>query len=150
MKNVTKLENHISENGPQYLPFINVIWFLKLIDELVNLHKLEPQFKEVLNSFTEAYKILEAKFDVSVTNKVHIIMDHLQEYLEKNETTLLKKTYQTVECTHSKLDKFLKHHGYFRKNNDSISCGEKLYKGILAWNSYVSNDKKYIYINNVH
>ena len=142
LNNITKLEEHVKACDTKYLPFINVIWFLRLIDNIVNLPKLEPGYKEVIESFKDSYKILELEFNVSVTNKVHIITDHLAEYMERNEATLLKTTDQTVECTHSKLDRFLKEHGYFRKNNDNVSSRVKLFNGILAWNSYVLNDKK--------
>ena len=51
-----------------------------------------------------------------MTNKVHIICDHLPDYIEDNKKTLLKTSDQTIESTHSKLDSYLKSHGYFRKN----------------------------------
>ena len=56
--------------------------------------------------------------------------------------TLKSTTDQTVEATHSKLDNFLKQHGYFRNNLDDTATGEKLFDGILAWNSYVVGDVK--------
>ena len=54
---------------------------------------------------------------------------------------LLKTTDQGIEATHSKLDTFLRVHGYLRKNVENISSGESLFNGVLAWNSYVLGDK---------
>ena len=50
-----------------------------------------------------------------MTNKIHIICDHLPDYLKENEKTLLKTSDQTIESTHSKLDSFLRSHGIFKK-----------------------------------
>ena len=49
-------------------------------------------------------------------------------------------TDQGIEATHSKLDTFLRVHGYLRKNVENISSGESLFNGVLAWNSYVLGD----------
>ena len=63
-------------------------------------------------------------------------MDHLADYLEETKKTLIKSTDQTIEATHSKFDRYLKDHGYFRKNASVKSYNDKLHLGFLAWNSY--------------
>ena len=83
------------------------------------------------------------KFDLSMTNKILIICDHIPDYLEDKKTTLLKTSDQTIESTHSKLDSFLKSHRYFRKNLEVCSTNEKLFNVIVAWNSYVLGENKY-------
>ena len=102
----------------------------------VSFIKYEEEVHEVIEAFSDAYQILTEKFNVSVTNKVHVIIDHLSDYLGSNKATLRKTTDQTIECTHSKLDQYLKERNYFRKNLNGKAFGERLLKGILAWNSY--------------
>ena len=140
MKNIFKLEDHVKSNKPDLIPFVNTLWFIKLLDELANKPKLEDEIYEVIKSFRDSYIELKDQFTISVTNKVHVIIDHLPEYFERNKTTLLKTSDQTIEATHSKLDQFLKTHGYFRKNNDDPKSGVKLFEGILAWNSYILDE----------
>ena len=140
LNNIKKLEDIIKKTDEELLPFANTISSIKLLDELVNKSDLDENYDDVIATFSENYTILNIKFNVSITNKVHIVMDHLTEYLKEKQTTLKKTTDQTIECTHSKLDKFLKEHGYFRKNDDSSSFGEKICEGLRAWNSYIIGD----------
>ena len=42
----------------------------------------------------------QKKIGVSVTNKVHVIVEHLDDYLRETKSTLRKTTDQIVECTH--------------------------------------------------
>ena len=65
----------------EYISFVNTIWLIKLIDELVNKPVLESNFEEVIKAFEESYKILQDTFNISITNKVHIIIDHLEDYM---------------------------------------------------------------------
>ena len=136
LKNFDKLETIVMESDKELEPFLKVIWFTKLLDEQVNKSEYEEEVHEVIEGFSDAYGILTEKFNVSVTNKVHVIVDHLSDYLSSNKTTLRKTTDQTIECTHSKLDQYLKERNYFRKNLNGKAFGERLLKGILAWNSY--------------
>ena len=138
MKNIDKLENAVST---KFKPFTDAIWIINLIDELINKPEFEPEIRELVNSFKSCYTILMNEFKITMSNKIHIICDHLPDYLEENKKTLLKTTDQTIESTHSKLDSFLKTHGYFRKNMDDPSTGEKLLNGLVAWNSYVLGEK---------
>ena len=111
LKNVEKLEQIV--NNHEFKPFIDAIWFIRLIDELVNKQEFEPQIREVIRAFKDTYIILMNNFHITMTNKIHIICDHLPDYLEESEKTLLKTSDQTIESTHSKLDSFLRSHGYF-------------------------------------
>ena len=140
MNNLTKLESHLKDDHEELLPFVETMWFNHLLDELVNKDSLEEEVFEVIKSFENAYMCLKEKFNISITNKVHIIIDHLSDYLKENKTTLRSTTDQTIESTHSKLDKFLRRHGYFRKDPDSSTSGKKLLDGICAWNAYVLGD----------
>ena len=57
---------------------------------------LKPQIREVVNAFKDTYIILMNDFRITMTDKVHIICDHLPDYLEEREKTLLKTTDQTI------------------------------------------------------
>ena len=96
--------------------------------------------KKLVQSFSDNYQVLQNEFNVNMTNKAHIIVHHLCDYLHRHEKTLLGSTDQIIEATHSKLDQYLKTHGYYRKMTDYPDFGDKLFSGICAWNSYVLNE----------
>ena len=135
-----KLETIIEKNSITLLPFVTVLWFMKMIDELVNKQALDYQIDVIIQSFSDNYKILQETFNINITNKAHVIIPHLSDYLKTNDTTLLCSTDQIIEATHSKLHNYLKTHGYYRKLTDLPDFGEKLFNGICAWNSYVLNE----------
>ena len=71
---------------------------------------------------------------LSVPNKVHIICDHLGDYLEKEET-FHKKSDQTIESVHQLFHKHLLK-GYFVKNIFSDIFKTKLLDAVLHFNGY--------------
>ena len=61
--------------------------------------------KSVPSKFRGIFKQLQDKFNLSQTVKIHIIMDHLENYFELSGQSLLKSSDELVEATHSKLRK---------------------------------------------
>ena len=64
------------------------------------------------------------------------MFEHLPEYFEMTGKTLRKKTDQTVEATHSKLDKFIRSHNYQIRDVESEKAGDYLLRAIKHFNSY--------------
>ena len=91
MKNLDMLEELVAEEDCELLPFIENLRDLKSLDEVVNSEILPENFNEVIHAFEDSYRELNEKFQVSITNKVHIIFSHLEIYLENTGETLLKK-----------------------------------------------------------
>ena len=79
---------------------------------------------------------LHSDFNVPITPKRYIIFEHLPEYFELTGKTLRKKTDQTVEATHAKLDKFIRAHNYQIRDVTSEKAGEFLLRAIKHFNSY--------------
>ena len=79
---------------------------------------------------------LHTEFRSPIAPKLHIIFEHLPEYFEMTGKTLRRRTDQTVEVTHSKLDKFIKNHNYQIRDVTSEKAGEFLLKAIKHFNSY--------------
>ena len=79
---------------------------------------------------------LHTEFSLPITPKLHIIFEHLPEYFEMTGKTLRRKTDQTVETTHSKLDKFIKKHNYQIRDVNSEKSDEDLSRAINHFNSY--------------
>ena len=56
---------------------------------------------------------LQTKLNINMTIKANVIIHHLCDYLQRHKTFILRSTDQSIEAIHSKLDQYLKTHGYF-------------------------------------
>ena len=97
---------------------------------------LPKNWQKSLRSFSQAWQTLHQEHGVSITNKVHIIMDHVQEYILSTGKGLGRVSDQIVEACHSALNKRLMRSNYWVKDVESSQHGKKFYKGILHFNSY--------------
>ena len=101
-------------------------------------HKKEvvENHRDIVKKLEDSVMKLNKEFKVPVTPKLHIIFEHLPEYFELTGKTLRKKTDQTVESTHAKLDKFIRSHNYQIRDVNSEKAGEYLLRAIKNFNSY--------------
>ena len=132
MKNITKLEDFVDKEDSNLLPFVASLWHLNVIDDIVNKDKIDEDYEEAIALFRDSYGDLKETFNISESNKIHVIVAHLSDFMKRNNTSLKKYTDQVIESTHSKLDKFLRKNNYVRKNNDDPSTGDVLCNGILT------------------
>ena len=77
---------------------------------------------------------------LSVTPKVHQIVDHFSDYFDdplvpKGEG-LGVTSDQTIEHMHSHIKKVFKLSGYFHNNPRTLASAKKQHQGILRINSY--------------
>ena len=89
-------------------------------------------FRFAIENFRRDFLTLHQKFGISITNKIHIIIDHVEDYISKSGKGLGNITDQTVEALHSALNKL----NYWIKDISSEKHGHKLYWGIRHFNSY--------------
>ena len=82
----------------------------------------------------ENWTKLKEKFGVSITNKSHIIFDHLEEFLSKRNRPLGEYSEQVVEASHQKLKQIWE--WYHVKDLESEKHGENLLKCINHFNSF--------------
>ena len=82
------------------------------------------------------FQVLHETFNVSYTNKIHIIESHLEFYLDTTKKVLGFYSDQLIEAMHSEADKILTNSGYKVKDLDSDTCEEKLEQFIHHLNSY--------------
>ena len=66
----------------------------------------------------------------------HKTMSHVGDYIKLTGKSLGRVCDQIVEACHSALNKRLVSSGYHRKNLDSDTQGQFLYRGIIHFNSY--------------
>ena len=103
-------------------------------------HKKEvvENHRDIVKKLEDSVMELNKEFKVPVTPKLHIIFEHLPEYFELTGKTLRKKTDQTVESTHAKLDKFIRSHNYqleksIQKRLKNISSEQLNTSTVIIW-----------------
>ena len=86
---------------------------------------LAKNYKELIEKFLNSFQVLHEKFNVSYTNKIHIIESHLEYYLDNTKKSLGFYSDQLIEAMHSEADKIPTNSRYKVKDLDSDICGEK-------------------------
>ena len=74
-------------------------------------------------------------YDLSYTNKINIIQDHLADKLRNRGQTLLKESDEHVEQVHHYLREHEDRHSYKVRKIGSPSQGQKQHEMIVNWNS---------------
>ena len=85
--------------------------------------------------------ILNELFKVSYTNKIHIIIDHVPEYIREKKLSLGQTSDQVIEASHQFVNKRFQNSKYTINNTEHPNHGKKLLKGMHHINSYNSLTK---------
>ena len=93
-------------------------------------------FRFTIENFRNDILTLHKNFGITLTNKIHIIIDHVEDYISETGRGLGHVTDQPVEALHSALSKRLATSNYWIKHLESEKHGQKLYRGIIHFNSY--------------
>ena len=94
---------------------------------------LDPFFRDVLAKFKVNFMALHREFKVSVTNKIHIILTHVQEFCEMTDKALGEFSEQETENAHTAYDDTWSRY----KVKDSSSCvyHQQYFKSVMDFNS---------------
>ena len=79
---------------------------------------------------------LQQKFKVTIPNKWHYVIDHVPEYVDKNNWSLGKTSDQLIESTHQHTNKIFKRSRYFVKDVSSPAHKNGVKNGVNHYNSY--------------
>ena len=108
---------------------------LQSLHIVCNSEVLPHNFIEVLDKFSSSWFNLKKKFNISTTNKIHIILDHLEDYFCETNMTLLKTSEEVVESMHQAVYKRLMK-GYNVKDITNPNHGKKLMDLVLRRSTY--------------
>ena len=145
--NLQHLPNYLKE---VYFPddliekFIQVLNDIRVIYDNTCGIDLYSDFKSDIRNFKNSWEALVQNeyvmmcmdFRVTWINKVHFIVDHFSELLEKENEGLGNNSDQNIECMHSYVDKQLKKGCYWTTVSTTKACGEKQHAGVLKINAY--------------
>ena len=84
----------------EYKEYKQVLIDLKALHTVCNSNMLPHNYVEVLDKFSSSWQSLKDKFGISTTPKLHIILDHLEDYFNETNRTFLKKGTNLLKiCT---------------------------------------------------
>jgi hypothetical protein len=106
---------------------------LETLKEVVFKHNVLPSYREDIESFRREYSVLEAGFGISVSNKVHIILHHLAEFVELSGGKGLGEfSEQSLETVHSAFAKVWRL--FWTKDIEAGRYMERFLKAVLYFN----------------
>lgn len=116
-------------------PYIVVLRELHNVVHACFGYDLREGWEEHINCFKAAYKNLRSKTGkpVSVTTKVHWIVDHVPDYCKKHNHGLALGSEQALESSHSKTGDFLDRRRIAGKGKPQHF--DQLRSGVCEWNA---------------
>ena len=74
---------------------------------------LHPDYEAIITNFVTNWKVLEDKFEISCTLKIHIIETHMLDAIRESGKSFHDESDEVVERAHYGVHYFEKTHGYF-------------------------------------
>ena len=130
MKNLSSLEDILP---PEFLPFLHCLEnFRDTLDSCFG-YSLDPFYKDVIQRFRTSFDVLRSLFGCSETNKLHIIFNHIGDFIEIVGKPLGEFSEQELESSHSSFAKIWAR--YKVKQLKSAFFAPNYLKAVLTFNS---------------
>ena len=127
---------HLLEIPPVFEEFKDVLLRINQLYHLCNEQLLRGDYHKVIDSFRSAWYNLVDEYDISTTPKIHILLDHLEDYFENCNVTLIKTSDELTENMHQVLNRRLMRSLYFVKDVLNPAHGARLFRAVQHLNSY--------------
>ena len=85
--------------------FVDTMESLKEVKDACFGYTLKDDYKVKIQKFKDDWTQLNLEFGMPVTNKCHIIFEHVEDFIETQGKPLGEFSEQVVEAAHQKLDK---------------------------------------------
>ena len=95
-----------------------------------------PYFRNVVQNFENKWTNLQEKYRITAPPKVHIICEHIPEYIESKGMALGRTSDQLIEQTHQHTNKLFTKSKYYVKDLNSPAHMKKLRQGVNHYNTY--------------
>ena len=122
-----------SDIPEDFLIFAETLEALKNVKIACFGAEAHPDYKEKIKEFEAKWEDLYISHDIWFTNKVHVIIDHVPQAIERTGKGLLGNSEQVVEATHAKFEKFWSK--YVVVDLESDVHGERLLQCVIDFNS---------------
>ena len=129
------LQNIDKLNIPQeYVEFQDALESLYQLNHMVSQEVLPNNYTAVINRFSNKWFILSDKFSLSTPPKLHIVIDHLQEYFDATGLSLVKTSDQLIENMHQFVHKMMSRSNYYIKHVENPHHGALLFRAVQHLN----------------
>ena len=95
-----------------------------------------PYYRNVIQNFENKWHHLQQKFGITSPPKVHIICEHIDEYIESKGIALGRTSDQLIEQTPQQTNKLFTKSHYYVKDLSSPAHKTKLRQGVNHYNTY--------------
>ena len=121
-----------------FTPFVTALKAHRNLVRMCYLHDLPDKttYSNAINELRAAYNVIKTKFNVTISNKMHIIFDHLEDYFDNTKLSLVKTADELIESMHQFVAKRMLRSGYKVKDLLNPNHGLNLYRAILHINAY--------------
>ena len=142
----------LTYEGPQCRLILKNIVKLSIPDELVEFKHclialdelnvmasrkvLPSDYSAVINKFKDSYNVLVDTFGITTPNKVHLIIDHLEDYYNYTKKSLRDCFDELVEAMHQFSKKRMQNSNYIVCDIQNPNHGKKLHQAVLHINGY--------------
>ena len=130
LKNLDKLSEFLPDHLHSYFQFLED--FRDLMEVTFGF-TLGSDFRHRIRMFQDSFHILNSQFGVSETIKMHIIINHIEDFVEQTGQPLGQYSEQEVESCHQSFDRFWSK--YKVKNSATDKFAGNLLKTVLDYNS---------------
>ena len=128
LNNLDELKIMLPDNEHQHVICLKA---LRELQTAVCRSKLAPDYKDKLDNFEKEFNSLREQSDISISLKIHYILDHLSDLFELTGEGLGGVDDHVIECMHQYLNKRMRNSKYFVKDLSSELHGQKKLKLLL-------------------
>ena len=108
----------------------------------MNLKTLDKDLiGRIIQNLGNVFQQLQAKFDLSLPLKMHVILHHYMEFFESFGETLLTYSDEVTEAMHSQIRLFEEAHRYLNNKKGSTSHAKMQHKTTVHLNSINFGDR---------
>ena len=131
-----ELQEIVSTRGKDYILFIQYLETLGHLNVAVNLKNLDMELiGGIINRLDNIFQLLQARFDLSMPLKVHVILHHYMDFFETSGETLLSYSDEITEAMHSQIRLFEDAHRYINNKKGSSSHARMQHRSTVHINS---------------
>ena len=118
---------------PAYISFLDCLYGLRNIIDSTFGFTLDPYYEDVIQNFTQSFEKLRLEFGVSETTKLHIIFNHVAQFILLTGKPLGEFSEQELENSHSAFEHIWDR--YRVKDVSSQTYLSNYYRAVLNFNA---------------
>lgn len=121
--------------NPEYYLVLDTMESVGKLYSAVARSDLAPDWEVAISIFSDAWTTMVDSLDITTPPKVHVILEHIPEYIYLTGNSLNHTSDQHVEAAHAQVAKISKNSGYDRKITSSFSGWQAMQRKIDHVNS---------------